>query len=315
MEAAISYDLRIDIYTSLNQVVSNATLLFLAGQLEASQNKLEVVSYLSVMAGDLSSRVYGLHLKCMLQTHSATKAVALVSARDLYNISHQRESWMGKFWGCFHIIHNVLGDENSDQEIQKLLAEIGVLWEGRDQKQELALLPIAIARESIQILIPYFKKNSDVPEVKEALLRLYTLISKIPFHQWESFSGLVPLCLTLLGGMERKLVDDAATVKVIDTLCDTANKSLKQIRGLSLAHSLRRVFKGIRFAAKSNKKRAMTEYKKGLDDQSEDIYVQAILESALLKVCDDAEEHSERAEELIKDLKAKARFATIFNSP
>jgi hypothetical protein len=171
---------------------------------------------------------------------------------------------------------------------------------------------MSIAKESIEILVPYFKKGIAYPEEMEALQRLYALISNITFHQWESFSGLVPLCLTLLGGLERRQVNDAATIEVIETICDAAIKALKQITGLSLAHSLRKVFKGIRFAAKNNKKLALKEYRKGLDDRSEDIYVQAILESAMLKSNEDGEERSDRADDLIKDLKAKARFSAIF---
>ncbi|KAJ3345941.1 hypothetical protein HDU91_007182 [Kappamyces sp. JEL0680] len=311
MDAAVSFDLRIDIHTSLHQVTNNSTLLFLCGQLEASNNKCEVVSYLSTMASDLSSRVYGLHLKCMLQTHSSSREVALNTSRDLYNLSHQRESWFGKMWGCFHIIHNLLGDPNGEAEIQSKLKEMNQLWESCEDKANANFLPIEIAKETIQMLVPFYKKNSD-PDLKESIQHIHTMIAKIPFHQWQSFAGLLPVCLTLIAGIERGQPLDPATVKIIDVLCDTANKTLKSIKGLSMSNSLRRVFKGIRLISKGKKSQAMKAWKKGIDEQSEDIYVQAILHSAIAKA-GESEEAAEKAEDYIKDLKSKAKFAAIFS--
>lgn len=318
MDAAVSYDLRIDIRTSLHQVTNNGTLLFLGGQLEASQNKLEVVSYLSTMASDLSTRVYGLHLKCMIQTHSCSREVALNTAKDLYNLSHQRESWIGKMWGCFHIIHNLLGDPSSENDIQNRLKEMIDLWEDREDKSNANLLPIALAKETIQILVPYFRTDGDTPELKESIQNLHRLILKIPFYQWQSFAGLLPVCLILIAGIERGQANDTVTLKIVDVICDTANKALKSIGGLTMSSSLRRVFKGIKLIARGKKGDALLAWQKGLDDQTEDIYVQAILHSAIASYASDTysmdgcEDSAEKAEDYIKDLKSKGKFAAIF---
>lgn len=310
MEAAVSYDLRIDINTSLHQVRCSAQLLFLGGQFEASSNKLEVVSYLSTMANDLPSRLAGLNMKSTIQTHSSTRDNALNNARLLYELSSQREHWLGKIWGCFHIIHNLLGDQNAEAEIASKAKEMNDLWEELEDKDGLAYLPVRIAFVCINILIPFYKKGKE-PQFKESIVDLHNLITRIQFHQWQCFIGLLPLGLALVAGIDLGLTKDAETQKIIDNLCDVTNKCLKAMIGMVSASNLRRIFKGIKLYVKGKNAAAAKAWKKGISEDAEDLYTQAFLHSAIAKVTD-SEEASDKAEDIIRDLKSVAKFNVIF---
>lgn len=310
MEAAVSYDLRIDISTSLHQVKCNAQLLFLCGQFEASSNKLEVVSYLSNMANDLNSRIWGLHKKCTIQTHSSTRDNALNNARLLYELASQREHWLGKMWGCFHMIHNLLGDASAEDDIATKLQEMTELWEEVQEKDNIAHLPVEIAFHSISILVPYYKKRKS-DSIDSRIAKLIPLIAKIQFHHWQCVVGLPPLSLALFSAIEQEETSDVESQKIIDLLCDTANKCLKSMEGLASASNMRRIFKGIKLHVKGKKAAAAKAWKKGLSEDIEDLYVQAILHSSIAKAIE-SEEAQEKAEDIIRDLKSTAKFNAIF---
>jgi hypothetical protein len=314
MDASITYDLRIDIHTSLQQVVSNANLLFLGGQLEACQNKLEVVSFLSTMAGDLTSRIYGLNLKCYLQTHSVPREIAINTAKDLYTLSAQREMQVGKIWGCYHIIHNLLGEPNSQGEVLQKLEELHKEWNNYPDKESLNALSMEIAKECISLLVPVYIPKAQKRDWKSAYEKVHSLVAKVAFHQWHCFVGFLPLALAIYSGLKTNEFTDPALLKVIDLLCDTCNKAIKSIKGLQMNGSIRRVFKGLRLMAKKKLKAAMKAWKKGIEEQSEDVYTQSILHSAIAGTGEDRDGSAEKAEDLIRDIKSKHRFNVIFSS-
>ncbi|KAJ3271160.1 hypothetical protein HDV01_007018 [Terramyces sp. JEL0728] len=310
VDAATGYDQRNDIFTSLKLVTNGATLLFLAGQLEACQNKLEVVSYLSGMAGDLPARIFGLHLKCTLQTLSIPRETALTTARFLYTLSHQRESWIGKMWGCFHIIHHLLGDPAGEAELQQMSKEIVTLWNECPDKKNINLLPVELAKDTILAAIPFFGKGE--PELLPAIEKFQLQIEKINFYDWQCFIGLVPLAIILLIATTREPIADTATIKCVEALCANINKALKSQKGLSLSGPFRRVFKGIKLIVRGKKKPAMKAWQKGNDDQSEDLYTQALLHSAIGSTGEDPDDSQGKSEDIVRDLHAKLKFKKIF---
>ena len=310
MEASVSYDLRNDINTSLHQVKCNAQLLLSCGQFEASSNKLEVVLYLSTMANDLNSRIYGLHMKCVIQTHSSTRDNALNNARILYDLASQRDHRLGKMWGCFHMIHNQLGDPNAESDIQSKLQEMKDLWNDLEEQDNVAYLPIHLAYRAMTALAPFYLKGKSI-DLKECISSLPNLISKIQFHHWQCFVGVLPLSLALIAGIERELATDVETQKLIDDLCDVTNKCLKSMMGILSASNTRRIFKGIKLYVYGKKSAAAKAWKKGISDDAEDIYVQAILHSLIAKATE-SEEASDKADDIIRDLKSLAKFNVIF---
>jgi hypothetical protein len=313
MEAATSFDLRLDIHTSLQHVSCNATLLFLGGQLEACQNKLEVVSYLSAMAGDLTSRVHGLHLKCLLQTHSSGTDNLLNTAKELYSLSVLRESQIGQIWGAIHTIHALLGTTDSEvqEEIQTKLKDLTSNWSKLVGANEPCNLSLKILVISLQNFAKLYLKGEE-PDVKEILTQLLPLVTNVPFFEWQFFVGLNPLSLLILNAIYNTEIDPPIA-KLIEQFCDATNKSLKATKGLALAGPMRRIFKGIKLVIK-NKKNAVKAWRKGLGDQEEDIYTQAILLSAIYAAGEGGEDDEAMAEEYIKDLKARGRFQKIFSS-
>lgn len=310
MEASISYDLRIDIHTSLQQVVNNGTLLYLAGQLESSQNKLEVVSYLSTMANDLSSRVYGLILKCMLQSLSVSKLLGLVTSRDLLLVSNQRESWVGKMWASFHIVYYLLGDPSGDQEISERMTEMAELWNDCPDKD--SNRPLEIALVGLKMAVPLFKKDGGDGDMKEGLEQLVVLVDKIAFHQWQTYSALLPVALSILASKDRGLIKDEAVLKLVEKVCTLSNNALKRMKGLYMGGPLRALFKGIKLWTKGKDSAAIKAWLRGVEETSEDIFVQALLHASIFRV-DDSESVAEaKAEDYSSDLKAKDKFAMLY---
>jgi hypothetical protein len=312
MEASITFDLRVDIHTSLQQVSSNATLLFLSGTLEACHNKLEVVSYLSTMAGELTSRVYGLNLKCLLQLHSTSSETALATAKDLYNISFQRESRVGKLWGCYHIIHNLLGqidDPESVLDMQTKMKEMLTLWtDFNGSREDQNYLPLSIGVIVMGQLVSIF--TNEEPDIAGSLEKILPLVSNVPFYQWQFFAAMNPLALLILYAIHNTDVSPSLA-KLIDQVCEAANLSLKSTKALVLANNIRRIFKGIRLKIKRKDKPAVKAWKKGMGSQEEDLYTHAILSSSIL-ASEPGEKAEETAQDLIKELKAKGRFQKIF---
>ncbi|KAI8902118.1 hypothetical protein BC833DRAFT_521408 [Globomyces pollinis-pini] len=310
MEAAVSFDQRVDIHTSLKLVVNGASLLLLGGQLEACNNKLEVVSYLSGMAGDLQSRVFGLHLKATLQTHSCPRETALTTARVLYTLSSQRESRIGKVWGCYHIIQNLLGDKTAVDEILLMVKEMKEAYSLCSDQGKINMLPVEIAMESTLILVPHFTKFPK--NLNESLTKLCDLIPRIPFFQWLSFVGMSPLALALNAEIFQGPIEDAETLKLIQLVCDKANVAMKSIKGLALHGPIRRMFKGIKLMAVKKNKAAAKAWMKANDENAEDLLTQATIHSAIAISGEDTKDSAGKVEDIIRDLHVKAKFAVLF---
>jgi hypothetical protein len=310
MQASQTFDLRTDIHISVMQVLSNTVLLVLKGQFEAGLNKMEVLIYLTTMAADLDTRLLALNAKAMLQTSCCTHPQALTTARDLQYLSMQREHPIGHFWGNFHIINTLLGDSKAKSEIKTLAKIIAETSNDFQPEKNASLLPAAVAKEAIIMLVSVCY-GTDSFDYKAALEKINVLINQIPPFEWSVYQGMIVLALALFYGIRNKNFDESST-NLVDQVLKNANTVLKSIKGLGqLSESLRRVFKGCRFQLKGNVKQAAKKWKKGLDDESEDIYVQAILLSAIGLLTDD-EEYRDKAESHISDLKAKAKFNFLF---
>jgi predicted Zn-dependent protease len=172
-------------------------------------------------------------------------------------------------------------------------------------------LSINIALEAIQLLAPVYLKKS-VADWSNSLKKIQELVSKINFYNWHCFTGMVPLGLAIFNAIEAEDFKETALAKQLDMSLEDINKSIKILKGMHIHDSMRRIFKGLKLWAKGKKKAAMKAWKKGIDDQAEDIYTQAFLHSAIAATGEDNDGSDEKAEEYIRDLKCKQRFGMIF---
>ena len=270
MEAAISFDLRTDIHISLNQVSSHAILLFLLGQFEACLTKVEIMYYLSGMAGDLNFRVVAQHFKCLALSHSKPQEMSLKTARALLSFSNQREIDYGSFWGSFHIIQNLLGQDSSKEEILSLIDNI----EKHSETLPKALIHVFVAKECIKITVGIC--CDWVVDFHKSLDTLSHLVETVPFNEWMVYDGFSILIIGIFNGLRFKKFDDHS-VALCTQLCRNINVCLKEMKGLGgLRETMRRIFKGLRVYPK-NPDSAIKIWKAGIDDDSEDIYVQGML--------------------------------------
>ncbi|KAI9001974.1 hypothetical protein BC832DRAFT_128121 [Gaertneriomyces semiglobifer] len=103
-------------YERTNGDVTNATYttqhitqtLFLMGVWKVSIDKLELLISLCTLSGDFASRENALRTKSIQLFITGPRSSSLHTARELYGLSVQEDHWLGKFWGLWLIVANLL---------------------------------------------------------------------------------------------------------------------------------------------------------------------------------------------------------------
>ena len=184
-----------------------------------------------------------------------------------------------RFWGNFHCLHLLLLEEGSANQIfpnEPLFLHLQELIEfQRECPPDLKnLLKIKMATSVLDL---YVAIMTDKPVPWLALNMLHDNFKKASRGDWIVVIALLPLVAGLLVAHARDLVKPRSIEgKLLDKTLGEINNSLKRIN-LPFREPFRRAFKGIRLLFSSTPTKACVAWKKGLQDNSDNLYIQGLL--------------------------------------
>lgn len=267
-------DTRSDIYSSLKISSNQSTLFFLMGQWGKVQDSMISLNHVANAVNDITSKLYGLSLEiAMIEREDITSDYEL-KVNDYMALAASRDTWLSKFSSAFYALQLAVtqGDVSAIKVRLGLFEEV---WKSGNELEKTRWNHFAYAGIVVQARILIGGKCNLVEE----LTYVNSVASKVHSHEWMHFHGLFELARAVDLAYEKKLLDDAVTRKFISQLCLKLNKVLKKIRCLEFRHGLRKVFKGYSLLlSKSTAHAAVSSWKKGLDDVSEVVFVQKLLQ-------------------------------------
>ncbi|XJO72964.1 hypothetical protein BDV3_004019 [Batrachochytrium dendrobatidis] len=272
LDAAQRLDGRTDIHTSIYVSTNQCVLMFLMGRFQVALKATDGLHYLGTIASDTLIRIRALKLRLYIQTLSGPYQTTLSTAKDLFTFATQRECMGGRFTACLKIIQCLFCFPEHAKEIPEMVKILDDIWSTRPagslgHTDEMAYFGAKIHLRHV-LGLPF--KISDFVEFSDALV-------KCTSYEWELFQGILSVGFAIFAAHEAKMLEFAFTRKVIDMLCTRICCLLKPMKGLLFSNSLRRIFKGFKLIQAKQRSKAIACWLKGIDEQSEAVLLQAIL--------------------------------------
>ncbi|KAJ3216323.1 hypothetical protein HDU67_009674 [Dinochytrium kinnereticum] len=295
LDAADRSDNRSDLSYSTQILAYTARTLFLMGLWDEGMKRYETVLYLNPVAGDISMREESMRMRAILLYHMGPRAMSANVARDMYALSMQEDHWMGKFWGCFLIIQNLLSTINSLEEIHDMRRTFNALWEyaphSMTQSLQLQTARLCLLTEC-DFRLGLLQEPIKVAKDLEKLFR------QLRPHSWLAAFGFHHMAIAFHSEFITNKMD--SNVKWhIDRCLQAGSTYLKKMKGLALAEPLRALNDGILYIMRNKRTRAVRKWKHGLGVKRIEFmqHIQALLHERIAKYS----ENQEDAEKYLRD--------------
>ncbi|KAJ3332066.1 Adenylate cyclase type 10 [Blyttiomyces sp. JEL0837] len=300
LDAADHSDLKTDLHCSALVLFYTGKTLFLMGIWTEAMYRYETVLQLNPIAGDVTMREEAMRIKSILMFHLGPQAVSAIVARDLYALSNQEAHSVGKFWGCFMILANLLSTASSLEEIQDMKRALDSLWETAPMS---LTSDVTIQLAKIGLLMDCdFRLGLGLPPAS-VWRELESLTKHVKPYNWLAAMAFIHVVSCLhafyVGG---NATLDKPTRRAIDRFLRSVNTCLKKLKCLSMAGPLRAINKGFWAFLLGNRTLAVRRWKKGLECRGTErmFYLQAMLHERIGRYCDNVEESRENLAEAQK---------------
>ncbi|KAI8807122.1 hypothetical protein BJ742DRAFT_679245 [Cladochytrium replicatum] len=244
LEAADRYDRRIDLTATASVVSCQSQTLFLLGAWEAAFSRYELLSQLSVVTGEFPVREEALRMKALIIFQKGTRSQSLSVSRHLYSLASQEDHWLGKFWGSFFVICNLLGSSNSVGELQDMTKTIKCLWSHEHGERHIENPALITAYQSI-LSESEFRLGFGL-NLNKLLQELESAATRLNPHHWIAIFPLIHLANTLFAANDTGSLANPAQRQLAVRFCLILERSLKRMDILCANEIVRYMFKGFR---------------------------------------------------------------------
>ncbi|KAJ3099092.1 hypothetical protein HDU97_003471 [Phlyctochytrium planicorne] len=305
LDAADKSDNRSDLGYSTQILAYTARTLFLMGLWDEGMKRYETVLYLNPIAGDIAMREESMRMRSILLYHMGPRAMSANVARDLYALSIQEDHWIGKFWGCFLILANLLSTINSLEEIQDMRRTFNGLW---DDAPAIMVKSVQLQTARLCLLAECDFRLGLLQEPIDVSKNLEKLFKLLKPHSWQAAIGLHHMANAFHSEFVANKLDTTAK-RHIDSCLRAVSKYLRKMKGLALSEPLRALNDGTLDILRNKKARAVRKWKQGLSAKRIEFmhYIQALLHERVAKYSEnqeDAEKNSRNAQRIYRRIGA-----------
>ncbi|KAI8805689.1 hypothetical protein BJ742DRAFT_680798 [Cladochytrium replicatum] len=319
LEAADRYDRRIDLTATSSIILCQSQTLFLLGAWEAAFSRYELLSQLSSVTGEFSVREEALRMKALIIFQKGTRSLSLSVSRHLYTLASQEDHWLGKFWGSFFVICNLLGSSNSVGELQDMTKTIKSLWAHEHGEQHVESPALITAYQSI-LSESEFRLGLGL-NLNKLLQELESAASRLNPHHWIAIFPLIQLANTLFAANDTGSLANPTQRQLVVRFCLVLERSLKRMDVLCANQLVRYMFKGFRLVCAGTtaqgalssraKQKAVRQWEKALavPIANELSYIKALLNFRIGRYSErGSSEASERLSEAQKEFRKLGAF-------